>query len=132
MYRFYTLENEPVLKRLLAIRVMLGVRTTDATLNNLGPLLSNPVALVKSSPQYFNTDRSKAVLLLWFLIVTCSGCPYLYFGSVIMLVAFLVNFRQLNYHLSGKELFIRFTAIACCQFMYLVISLLVLRAGYGI
>ena len=28
--------------------------------------------------QYFNTDRSKAVLLLWFLTVTCSCCPYLY------------------------------------------------------
>ena len=24
------------------------------------------------------TDRSKAVLLLWFLTVTCSCCPYLY------------------------------------------------------
>ena len=38
------------------------------------------------APQYFYTDRSKAVLLLWFLIVTCSCCPYLYFGSAIMLV----------------------------------------------
>ena len=35
-------------------------------------------------PQYFYTDRSKAVLLLWFLTVTCSCCPYLYFGSAIM------------------------------------------------
>ena len=33
------------------------------------------------SPQFFNTDRSKAVLLLWFLTVTCSCCSYLYFGS---------------------------------------------------
>ena len=24
----------------------------------------------------FNTVRSKAVLLLWFLTVTCSCCPY--------------------------------------------------------
>ena len=46
--------------------------------------------------------------------------------------------RTLNDHLSGKELFIRFTARAfrkllfsCCQFMHLVISLLVLRAGFG-
>ena len=31
-------------------------------------------------PQYFNTDRSKAVLM-WFLAVACSCCPYLYFGS---------------------------------------------------
>ena len=43
--------------------------------------------------QYFNTDRSKAVLLLWSLIVTCSCCPYLYFGSAIMLVTYFVNFR---------------------------------------
>ena len=32
------------------------------------------------SPQYFNSDRFKAVLLLWFLTVACSCCPYLYFG----------------------------------------------------
>ena len=30
------------------------------------------------------SDRSKAVLLLWFLTVTCSCCPYLYFGSAVM------------------------------------------------
>ena len=40
-----------------------------------------------------HTDRSKAVLLLWFLTVTCSCCPYLYFGSAIMLVTYFVNFR---------------------------------------
>ena len=55
---------------------------------------------------------SKAVLLLWFLIVTGSCCPYLYFASAIMLVAYFINFRQLNDHLFGKELFIRFTASA--------------------
>ena len=38
------------------------------------------------------TDRSKA-LLLWFLTVTCSCCPYLHFGSAIMLVTYFVNFR---------------------------------------
>ena len=54
----------------------------------------------------------KAVLLLWFLTVTCSCCPYLYFGSAIMLVTYFVNFRKLNDHLFGKELFIRFTASA--------------------
>ena len=64
------------------------------------------------SPMYFYTDRSKAVILLWFLTVTCSCCPYLYFGSAIMLVTYFVNFRQLNDHLFGKELFIRFTASA--------------------
>ena len=30
---------------------------------------------------------------LWFLTVTCSCCPYLYFGSAIMLVTYFVNFR---------------------------------------
>ena len=42
--------------------------------------------------KYFNTDRSKAVLLLWFLTVTCSYCPYLYFGSAIMLVTYFSKF----------------------------------------
>ena len=32
-------------------------------------------------------------VLLWFLTVTCSCCPYLYFGSAIMLVTYFVNFR---------------------------------------
>ena len=39
-------------------------------------------------------------------------CPYLYFGSTIMLVTYFVNCRQLNDHLFGKELFIRFAASA--------------------
>ena len=44
-------------------------------------------------PQYFNTDRSKAVLLLWwFLTVICLCCPYLYFGSAIMLVTYFSKF----------------------------------------
>ena len=33
------------------------------------------------------------LFLLWFLTVTCSCCPYLYFGSAIMLVTYFVNFR---------------------------------------
>ena len=37
-------------------------------------------AICRQTPQHFNTGRSKAVLLLWFLTVTCSCCPYLYFG----------------------------------------------------
>ena len=41
---------------------------------------------------YFNTDRSKAVLLLWFLTVTCFCCPYLYFGSAIVLVIYFSKF----------------------------------------
>ena len=71
-----------------------------------------PLNRFKPPPPKFNTDRSKAVLLLWFLTVTCSCCPYLYFGSAIMLVTYFVNFRLLNDHLFGKELFIRFTASA--------------------
>ena len=31
---------------------------------------------------------SKVVLLLWFLTVTCSCCPYLFFGSPIMWVTY--------------------------------------------
>ena len=86
-------------------------------------------------PPVFYTDRSHAVLLLLFLTVTCSCCPYLYFGSAIMLVTYFVNFRLLNDHLFGKELFIRLPRVPfvnCRQFMYLVISLLVLRVGCGI
>ena len=44
------------------------------------------------SPQYFNTDRSNAVLLLWFFTVTFSYCLYLYFGSAIMLVTYFSKF----------------------------------------
>ena len=33
-------------------------------------------------------------------------------GSALMLVTYFVNFRQLNDHLFGKELFIRFSASA--------------------
>ena len=44
---------------------------------------SRKTGLSPPPPQYFNTDRSKAVLLLWFLTVSCSCCPYLYFGSVL-------------------------------------------------
>ena len=50
------------------LRARLGSRKTDLSL--------------APPPPVFNTDRSKAVLLLWFL--TCSCCPYLYFGSAIM------------------------------------------------
>ena len=73
---------------------------------------SRKTGLSPPHPQYVYTDRSKAVLLLWFLTVTCSCCPYLYFGSAIMIVTYFVNFRQLNNHLFGKELFTRFTASA--------------------
>ena len=42
----------------------------------------------------------------------CSCCLCLYFGSSIMLVTYFVNFRLLNDHLFGKELFILFAASA--------------------
>ena len=38
-------------------------------------------------------DRYKAVLLLWFLTVTCSCCPYLIFRSAIMLVIYFIKFQ---------------------------------------
>ena len=42
----------------------------------------------------------------------CSCCLCLYFGSAIMLMTYFVNFRSLNDHLFGKELFILFAASA--------------------
>ena len=38
-------------------------------------------------------QRWNSVRLLWFLTVTCSCSPYLFFGSAIMLVTYFVNFR---------------------------------------
>ena len=38
-------------------------------------------------------SRTTESQLLWFLTVTCSCCPYLYFGSAIMFVTYFVNFR---------------------------------------
>ena len=46
------------------------------------------------------------------MVSYCSCCLCLYFGSSIMLVTYFVNFRQLNDHLFGKELFILFAASA--------------------
>ena len=54
---------------------------------------SHKTGLSPPSPlQYFNTDRSKAVLLLWFPTVTCSCCPCLYFCSAITLVTYFSKF----------------------------------------
>ena len=44
------------------------------------------------------------------MVPYCSCCLCLYFGSSIMLVSYFVNFRLLNDHLFGKELFILFAA----------------------
>ena len=46
------------------------------------------------------------------MVPYCSCCLCLYIGSAIMLVTYFVNFRKLNDHLFGKELFILFAASA--------------------
>ena len=46
------------------------------------------------------------------MVPYCSCYLCLYFGSTIMLVTYFVNFRELNDHLFGKELFILFAASA--------------------
>ena len=84
------------------------------------------------NPQYFNSDRSNAVFLLWFLTVTCSCFSYLYFGSPIMWVAYLGSWMNTFLGKSCSFGLPRMPFVNCCQFMYLVVSLLVLRAGYGI
>ena len=66
------------------------------------------------------------------MVPYCSCCLYLYSCSAVVLVAYFVNFRWLNDRLFERELFILFIASDCRQFMYLVFSLLVLGAGYGI
>ena len=55
----------------------------------LVPFCLNAEINLLSSSENFIT----VVLLLWFLTVTCSCCPYLYFGSALMLVTYFVNFR---------------------------------------
>ena len=69
---------------------------------------------------------TKAVLLLWFLTV------YLYFGSPIMWVTYLGSWMTTCMEKSCSFGLPRVHFVNCCQFMYLVISLLVLRTGYGI
>ena len=46
------------------------------------------------------------------MVPYCSCCLCLYFSSAIMLATYFVNFRYLNDHLFGKELFILFAASA--------------------
>ena len=77
------------------------------------------------------TGLSPPVFLYWpfqggtFVVVPyCSCCLCLYFGSSIMLVSYLGK--------SCSFCLPRVPFVNCRQFMYLVISLLVLRAGYGI
>ena len=83
-----------------------------------------------------NSCRQKMILLkdllLLFLIVTCSCCPYLYFGSPIMWVTYLGSWMTICLRKSCSFGLHRLPSINCCQFIYLVISLLVLRAWYGI
>ena len=68
------------------------VTTTDLVeqLNSFNLKASN--RLSRPPPKYFNTVRSNAALLLWFLTGTCSCCPYLYFGSAFMLVTYFSKF----------------------------------------
>ena len=63
------------------------------SINESTEFKSSSTSEVFSIQKDFYTDRSKAVLLLWFLTVTCSCCLYLYLGSAIMLVIYFVNFR---------------------------------------
>ena len=77
--------------------------------------------------------QKHTVVRLWFLIVTCSCCPYLYFSSPIMWVTYFLGSWMTsclgNSYSFGLP---RVPFVNCCQYTYLVISLLVLRAGYGI
>ena len=57
-------------------------------------------------PLVLKTDGTSVV------VPYCSCCLCLYFGSAIMLGTYFVNFRWLNDHLFGKELFILFAASA--------------------
>ena len=84
------------------------------------------------SPQYFNTDSSKAIRLLKFLTVTCSCCPYLYFGSPNIWMIYLGSWMTTCLGKGCSFGLPRIPFVNCCQFMYLVISHLVLRTGYGI
>ena len=70
--------------------------------------------------------------LLLFLTVTCS-CPYLYFGSPIIWVTYLSLGSWMTTCLESCSFTLpHLPFVNCCQCMYLVISLLVLRAGHGI
>ena len=51
----------------------------------------------KNDLLYRQFAKGNKVLLLWFLTVTCSCCPYLYFGSAIMLVTYFSKFVQAVY-----------------------------------
>ena len=84
------------------------------------------------SLQYFNTDRSKAVLLLRFLTFSCPCCPYLNFGSPIKWVTCLGIWMTTCLEKSCSFGLLRMPFVKCCQWMFLVIFLLVLRAGYGV
>ena len=47
------------------------------------------IELITDIDMYQMVEKGfKAVLLLWFLTITCSCCLYLYFGSAIMLVIY--------------------------------------------
>ena len=68
-----------------------------------------------------------------FRIVACSCCPYLYFGSAIMLVTcfwwILGSWVTICLGKSCSFGLPRVPFVNCCRFVCLVVSLLVLRAG---
>ena len=66
------------------------------------------------------------------LIVICSCCPYLYFGSPIIWVTYLGSWITTWLGKSCSFSLPRVPFLNCCQFKYLVISLLVLSTGHGI
>ena len=78
----------------------------------------------KASKEFNQIQR--AALLLYCLTVTCSCYPYLYFGSPIMWVTYLSSWMTTCLEKSCSFGLPRVPFVNCCQFMYLVISLLVL------
>ena len=81
-------QNEEQVRLLFPKQIgqILGLGRLESRKTGLSPLSPPP------PPQFFNSYRSKAALLLWFLTVTSSCCPYLYFGSAIMLVTYFSKF----------------------------------------
>ena len=59
---------------------------------------------------------------MWFLTVTCSSCPYLYFGSAIMLVIYFNKLQVSEWPPVWESCSFGLPWVPfvnCCQFMYL-------------
>ena len=80
-----------------ALKIFLDKKLSDnqcmAGYPNFGPIQISVQRFHLTVSHSAGDFGSKAVLLLWVLAVACSCCPYLYFGSSIMLVTYFVNFR---------------------------------------